>query len=136
MQHLNEADEPQVPEDAAAPDQAAAAPAEVEGSIEVAPEGYVGLVKLLAKALSMNIPAGAIDEIYRTEVTAENAFPMQTALEAAMKQNEMQADNPERLDNVHFKKYINSINQGNFVNKYKHLLSVMKERDPYIKDEL
>jgi len=135
---LDEADDtaaapvPDATADAAAPDPNAA-PAAGE-STPVAPEGYVGLVKLLAKAAAMNFPANALDEIFRTEVTAENAFPLQTALEAALKQNEMYADNPERLDNPNVKNYISSINTGNFINKYKHLLAAMKEQDPYIKD--
>lgn len=128
----NEADE--VEQDAAAPDATAAQePNTPEAPAPVAPEGYVDLVRLLAKALAMNFPAGALDEIFRTDITAENAFPMQTALEAAIKQNEMHADNPERLQNTHFQQFSNSINAGNFINKYKHLLSSMKKQDPYIK---
>jgi hypothetical protein len=136
---LDEADAEQAPAPDAAADAAApdpnAAPAPTEGEpAQVAPEGYVGLVKLLAKATAMNFPAGALDEIYRTDITAENAFPMQTTLEAAIKQNEMYADNPERLENPHLRQYINSINSGNFINKYKQLLAVMKKQDPYLKD--
>lgn len=101
--------------------------------VQVAPEGYVGLVKLLVKAVAMNFPAGALDEIFRTEITAENAFPIQTTLEAAIKQNEMYADNPERLQNVHYKQFSDSINANNFITKYKQLLSAMKRQDPYIK---
>lgn len=133
---MNEADEAPV-DDAAAPDpNAAPAPAATDEPTSVAPEGYVGLVKLLVKATAMNFPAGALDEIFRTEVTAENAFPLQTALEAAIKQNEMYADNPERLENVHFKQFSNSINASNFISKYKHILAAMKKQDPYLKDEL
>lgn len=136
---LDEADDTQVPgneADAAAPDPNAA-PEPTEGvPAQVAPEGYVGLVKLLAKATAMNFPAGALDEIFRTDITAENAFPMQTALEAAIKQNEMYGDNPERLQNINYNRFANSINAGNFINKYKQLLTVMKKQDPYIKDEL
>ena len=136
---LDEADDTQAPApdattDAAAPDPNAA-PAPVEGeATPVAPEGYVGLVKLLSKAVAMNFPAGALDEIFRTDITAENAFAMQTALEAAIKQNEMYADNPERLENIHLQKFTNSIKSGNFISKYKHLLAVMKKQDPYLKD--
>jgi len=132
---LDEADDASVPTaDATAPDPNAAPAPEAGEPAPVAPEGYVGLVKLLAKAAAMNFPANALDEIFRTEVTAENAFPLQTALEAAIKQNEMYADNPERLDNPNVKNYINGINTGNFINKYKHLLAAMKKQDPYIKD--
>lgn len=133
---LDEADDAQAPAtaDAAAPDPNATPEPAAGEPTQVAPEGYVGLVKLLAKAVAMNFPAGALDEIFRTDITAENAFPMQTALEAAIKQNEMYADNPERLDNPYLKQYISSINSGNFINKYKHLLAVMKKQDPYIQD--
>jgi hypothetical protein len=134
---LDEDDATQVPDntaDAAAPDPNATPAPEVGEPTQVAPEGYVGLVKLLAKATAMNFPAGALDEVFRTDITAENAFPMQTALEATIKQNEMYSDNPERLDNPNVKNYISSINTGNFINKYKHLLAAMKEQDPYIKD--
>jgi hypothetical protein len=134
---LDEADtEPaaDVATDAAAPDPNAAPAPEVDTPTPVAPEGYVGLVKLLSKAVAMNFPAGALDEIFRTEITAENAFPMQTALEAAIKQNEMYADNPERLDNVHLKEFINSINAKNFIGKYQHVLAAMKNQDPFIRD--
>jgi len=121
-------------QDAAAPDpNATPAPAANEPA-PVAPEGYVGLVKLLSKATAMTFPAGALDEIFRTEITAENAFPVQTALEAVIKQNEMYADNPERLDNINVKQYINDINTSNFISKYKHILAAMKKQDPYIKD--
>jgi hypothetical protein len=136
---LDEADDTQVPgneADAAAPDPNAT-PEPSEGTpAQVAPEGYVGLVKLLAKATAMNFPAGALDEIFRTDITAENAFPMQTALEAAIKQNEMYGDNPERLQNINYNRFASSINAGNFIKKYKQLLTVMKKQDPYIKDEL
>ena len=84
----------------------------------------------------MNFPAGALDEIFRTDITVENAFPIQTALEAAIKQNEMYSDNPERLQNINYNKFTNSINSGNFINKYKQLLTAMKKQDPYLKDEL
>ena len=130
---LDEADVPAQEIDATMPDQNAAEPEEAIPA-SVAPEGYVGLVKLLAKAVAMNFPAGALDEIFRTDITTENAFPMQTALEAAIKQNEMHADNPERLDNVYLNKFIDSINPNNFISKYKHVLAVMKNQDPYIKD--
>ena len=92
--------------DAAAPDPNAAPAPEAGAPAQVAPEGYVGLVKLLAKATAMNFPAGALDEIFRTDITVENAFPIQTALEAAIKQNEMYSDNPERLQNINYNKFI------------------------------
>jgi len=136
---LDEADDAQAPApdataDAAAPDPNAAPEPAAGEPAQVAPGGYVGLVKLLAKAMAMNFPAGALDEIFRTDITPDNAFPMQTTLEAAIKQSEMYADNPERLDNINVKKYIESIAPGNFIQKYKHLLAIMKKQDPSIKD--
>jgi hypothetical protein len=61
---------------------------------------------------------------------------MQTALEAAIKQNEMYADNPERLDNTNVKQFIASINTGNFINKYKQILAAMNKQDPYLKTDV
>jgi hypothetical protein len=130
---LDEADDATA--DAAAPDPNAPVPTD-NNVAQVAPEGYVGLVKLLSKAAAMTFPPGALDEIYRTDITAENAFPMQTALEAAIKQNEMYDDNPERLDNINVKKFINSINTGNFINKYKQILAAMNKQDPYLKTDV
>ena len=120
--------------DAAEPATDASAIAPDSGVAPVAPEGYVDLVKLIAKATAMNFPIGALDEIFRTEITAENAFPMQQALEAAIKQNEMYSDNPERLQNVHYKQFVENINAGNFIQKYKTLLSTLKKQNPYTKD--
>jgi len=133
---LDEADNMDNTADATAPDPNAAPAPEAGEPAQVAPEGYVGLVKLLAKATAMNFPTSALDEIFRTDITAENAFPMQTALEAAIKQNELYSDNPERLQNINYNKFVNSINSGNFINKYKQLLATMKKQDPYLKDEL
>ena len=120
--------------DAAEPAADASATAPDAGVAPVAPEGYVDLVKLIAKATAMNFPAGALDEIFRTEITAENAFPMQQALEAAIKQNEMYSDNPERLQNIHYREFVDSINPSNFIQKYKTLVSTLKKQNPYIKD--
>ena len=138
---LDEADDTQAPDtnaeaDAAAPDPNAAPAPDNDQPAQVAPEGYVGLVKLLSKAAAMTFPPGALDEIYRTNITAENAFPVQTALEAAIKQNEMYADNPERLDNTNVKQFIASINTGNFINKYKQILAAMNKQDPYLKTDV
>jgi len=118
--------------DATSPDPNATPEPDNSQPTQVAPEGYVDLVKLLAKAVAMNFPAGALDEIFRTGITAESAFSVQTALEAAIKQNEMYGDNPERLQNINYKKFSDSINAGNFIKKYKQLLAVMKQQDPYI----
>jgi hypothetical protein len=138
---LDEADDAQAPApdataDAAAPDPNATPEPAADTTAQVAPEGYVGLVKLLSKAAAMTFPPGALDEIFRTDITAENAFSMQTALEAAIKQNEMYNDNPERLDNINVKKFISSINTGNFINKYKQVLAAMNKQDPYLKSDV
>ena len=122
-------------QDAATPDPNAVPEPAADVPAQVAPEGYVGLVKLLSKATAMTFPAGALDEIFRTDITAENAFPVQTALEAAIKQNEMYADNPERLDNIHVKQFISSINTSNFLKRYKHILAAMNKQDPYLKTD-
>lgn len=126
--------DPNVPQDATAPDPNAINPEEGE-PVEIAPEGYAGLVRILSKALAMNFPPEALDKIFQTKINAENAISMQTAIEAVIKQNEMYGDNPERLDNPHLKSYINSITPGNFIDKYKQLLALMQKRDPSIKND-
>jgi hypothetical protein len=99
----------------------------------IPPEGYVNLVRLLAKALVMNIPATEIDTLLTgQEITKENAIEMQTALNKVLNDNEVKEDNPERLENPNFKKFINSINENNFMQKYNQLLSAMKKRSPYV----
>jgi len=99
----------------------------------IPPEGYVSLVRLLAKALVMNIPATEIDTLLTgQEITKENAIEMQTALNKVLNDNEVKEDNPERLENLNFKKFENSINENNFMQKYNQLLSVMKKRSPYV----
>jgi hypothetical protein len=123
-------------QDAAVPDpNAPPVPAEGEPT-PIAPGGYVDLVKLLAKAMAMNFPAGALDEIFRADITPDNTFSMQTALEAAIKQNEMYADNSERLQNIHYSQFVDSVNTGNFIKKYKQLLTSMKKQDPYLKTDV
>ena len=121
------------PQDATAPDAAAAVPTANEPAT-VAPEGYVNLVKILSKALAMNIPVGNIDALFATnEVTPENAFTTQDEIEKFLKENEVQADNPERLDNPNYKKFVNSINGTNFEQKLKQLVSAMAQKDPSVK---
>jgi len=90
------------------------------------PEGYVDLVRLLAKALIMNIPSGSIDTLFTTEITRENVENIREGLQEAINQNLNYEDNPERLDNPHFKNFVNSINESNFMAKYKQILSMMK----------
>jgi hypothetical protein len=122
------------PQDATAPDAAAAVPAVPSEPTTVAPEGYVNLVKLLAKSLAMNIPVGNIDALFATtEVTSENAFNTQDELEKFLKENEIQSDNPERLENINYKKFISSVNATNFEQKLKQLITAMEQRDPSVK---
>lgn len=98
----------------------------------VPPEGYVDIVRLLAKALVMNIPAGSIDDLWTMKVNKESAESIREAISNTIKENENYEDNPERLQNPHFKKFYDSINENNFTQKYKQLLSVMKRfsKDP------
>ena len=122
------------PKDAAAPDTNAVPAPEAGKTTEIAPEGYAGLVRILSKALAMSFPPEALDQIFKIKIDADNAIPMQTAIEAVIKQNEMYGDNPERLQNPNVKNYISSINPSNFINRYNHLLAAMKKQDPYIED--
>jgi hypothetical protein len=39
----------------------------------------------------------------------------------------MYGDNLEKLDNVHFKKFVSSINENNFMQRYKNILTIMKK---------
>ena len=122
------------PQDATAPDAAAEVPATQNTPVTVAPEGYVNIVKLLAKSLAMNIPVGNIDALFATtEVTNENAFNTQDEIEKFLKENEVQSDNPERLENINYKKFISSVNGTNFEQKLKQLITAMEQRDPSVK---
>lgn len=103
-----------------------------EQTATVPPEGYVDLVRLLAKALVMNIPAGSIDDLWTMKVNKESAESVREAISNTIKENENYEDNPERLQNPHFKKFYDSINENNFTQKYKQILSIMKRfsKDP------
>ncbi len=124
-------------QDAAEPDPNAIPPqpepqAELK-QVNIPPEGYVDLVRMVAKALVMNIPASEIDTILSgEEVTKENAMVIKNGLEAVLRDNEVKEDNIERLQNPNYKKYIDSINEKNFMTKYKVLLDTMKQQSPYI----
>lgn len=115
-------------QDAADPAPQQAAPAEQPKTepTTVPPEGYVDMVRLLAKALVMTIPAGSIDTILTTPVTKENATTVREALQDAISINDNYADNPQRIENPHAKEFIESINERNFMAKYKEILNVMK----------
>lgn len=125
------------PQDAAAPAPASEqpAPAVDEQPVSVPPEGYVDMVRMLAKALIMNIPSGSIDALFTTPITQENATQVREGLQDAIKSNENFEDNPQRIDSPHFKSFLNSINENNFMVKYKELLSKMQRfsNDPKLK---
>jgi hypothetical protein len=134
---VSEAPNQEVQNDAAAPDPNAGqqlggeTPAATQATIP--PEGYVNIIRLLTKALVMNIPASEIDAILSgQEINQENAFEIQNALQAILNQNEVKSDNIERLQNPNYKKFINSVNEKNFIQKYKVILNAMKKQSPYI----
>ena len=117
------------PQDAAAPAPQAEQPSPLPAKaapMAVPPEGYVDMVRLLAKALVMNVPTEAVDSMWTTPITKENAETIRAGIQNAIKENENYEDNPERLENPHFKQFYNSINEKNFVQKYKQILSIMK----------
>ena len=116
------------PQDAAAPAPATEqpAPSQNEAPQSVPPEGYVDIVRMLAKALVMNIPAGAIDDLFTIPITRENATEVREGLQAAIASNENYQDNPQKIQNPHFQKFVTSINENNFMAKYKEILNIMK----------
>lgn len=122
------------PQDAAAPDPTAQpTPAADDAPQAVAPEGYVSLVKMLAKALVMDIPAGEIDSVFTgNNITKENAFDIQNKLKLVMNENEVKSDNIERLENPNFNKFVNSVNENNFMQKYNVIVNYMKKKSPYV----
>lgn len=106
-----------------------------DATTPVAPEGYVNLVKILAKSLAMNIPIGEIDALFSTTtITPENAFQLQDQFEQFLKENEVKSDNIERLNNINYKKFVETTTANNFALRLKHLVSAMKKRDPYINE--
>jgi len=116
---------------AAAPEAVPAAePVPAEKEIvkqEVAPEGYTELVRLLAKALVMNVPPDAIDNLFSQKITGENAENIREGLEELINTSTNYQDNPERLENPHYKAFLNSINENNFYSKLKEIISAMKK---------
>jgi len=128
--------EPNEPLDAAAPAPSVGPEPEAAAAnqpTQVAPEGYVDMVRFLIKATAMNFPSGSLDELYRTEVTKENAFTVQKAVKVAMKQYETHGDNQERLENPHYRQFVDSVNPKNFIDKLKKIESIIKKQDPYSK---
>lgn len=131
--------EPAATQDATAPAPQAAQPEAIpkskEQAVTVPPEGYVDMVRLLAKALVMNVPAGSIDALFTTPITRENATAVREGLQDAINTNENYADNPQKIEDPHVQHFINSINENNFMAKYKQILAIMKNysNDPRLK---
>jgi len=124
---LEQAPEPQ---DAAEPsptaEQPAPKPAEQAPSI-IPPEGYVDMVRMLAKALVMNVPAGSVDTLFTTPVTKENAIAVREGLQNAIATSETVGDNESRIKDPDVQRFINSINENNFMAKYKQILAAMSK---------
>jgi len=110
------------PEAAPAPE----APAKPE-RVEIAPEGYTEMVRLLAKALVINVPSDAIDNLFSTKITGENVEAIREGLENLINTSGNYSDNPERVENPRVKEFINSINENNFMSKYKQVIDMMKK---------
>jgi len=106
--------------------QASEAPAKPE-RIEIAPEGYTEMVRLLAKALVINVPPDAIDNLFSTKITGENVEAIREGLEDLINTSGNYSDNPERVENPRVKEFINSINENNFMSKYKQVINMMKK---------
>jgi len=102
------------------------APAKPE-IVEVAPEGYTEMVRLLAKALVINVPPDAIDNLFSTKITSENVEAIREGLEDLINTSGNYSDNPERVENPRVKEFINSINENNFMSKYKQVIDMMKK---------
>ena len=106
----------QAPETAAKPER-----------VEIAPEGYTEMVRLLAKALVINVPPDAIDNLFSTKITGENVEAIREGLEDLINTSGNYSDNPERVENPRVKEFINSINENNFMSKYKQVINMMKK---------
>jgi hypothetical protein len=102
------------------------APAKPE-KVEVAPEGYTEMVRLLAKALVINVPPDAIDNLFSTKITGENVEAIREGLEDLINTSGNFSDNPERMENPRVKEFINSVNENNFMSKYKQVIDMMKK---------
>ena len=139
MNLFNEQDQP---EDAAMPEAQSAIPDPSRPQSQVKeetdalpPEGYVDIVRMLAKALVMNIPPGSIDTLFTKPINRETATDVREALQQSIAQNENFEDNPTKLTNPHFRKFEQSINENNFMAKYKEILNIMQRYsdDPNLK---
>jgi hypothetical protein len=95
--------------------------------VEVAPEGYTEMVRLLAKALVINVPPDAIDNLFSTKITGENVEAIREGLEDLINTSGNYSDNPERMENPRVKEFINSVNENNFMSKYKQVIDMMKK---------
>jgi hypothetical protein len=74
----------------------------------------------------MNVPAGSIDTLFTKPITQENAIEMREQIENAISTNESAGDNDIRITNPNVEKFVNSINENNFMAKYKQILAMMK----------
>jgi hypothetical protein len=124
----------EISQDATAPDPSAQPKPEADNTPQaVAPEGYVSLVKMMAKALVMDIPAGEIDAVFTgNTISRENAFDIQNKLKLVMNENEVKSDNIERLENPNYKQFVDSVNENNFMQKYNTLINYMSLKSPYV----
>ena len=95
--------------------------------VEVAPEGYTEMVRLLAKALVINVPPDTIDNLFTTKITGENVEAIREGLEDLINTSGNYSDNPERIENPHYKAFVNSVNKNNFMSKYKQVIDMMKK---------
>ena len=139
MNLFNEQDQPEdaaMPQaQSAIPDPATPQPQAKEEPDALPPEGYVDIVRMLAKALVMNIPPGSIDTLFTKPINRETATDVREALQQSIAQNENFEDNPSKLTNPHFRKFEQSINENNFMAKYKEILNIMQRYsdDPNLK---
>lgn len=99
---------------------------DVSVASKIAPEGYVDIVRLLVRATAMTFPIGALDTLYKTPVTIENANATKVAVESACKQYELTGDNEQRTENHNIQTYIDSITMNNFIEKLKEVKHVIE----------
>jgi hypothetical protein len=74
----------------------------------------------------MNVPAGSVDTLFTTPITKENAYEMREQIENAISTNESAGDNDARVSNPNVLKFVDSINENNFMTKYKQILAMMQ----------